>query len=405
MTHYYEKNIVEIKNEYTDFLSNILTPLIYEGISSMYSKAMNYEEEYINASKENPQIKNPGVLRLFQSFLKGIPKLNNHIIETETARLKDNSKCSDIFDDLIKAVVKSNIILLTFNASGKRCKLVNEKYHETVDTKLFIHKCYIECGRIFYNYPELFWHGYTTLDIKRNQREAHKLIKNAIIEAIRKILPIKAILEEYMNNDYITDNNENDSDENNSKYLHIKNMVDRDLKGDEYADIGENLRALTSSSESENLDEIENLNNDIDNLDKLIVEKLTHEDEFKVQKEESQSITNNQLGDTEEFNIRKNAINFDDIFGKKKRAPKKSMTTTGIQADPIQDDMIEKVYQPIQVEQPAEQQQMERPMEEDMRRSDTQIEEDIPIIKSKTYNKTLNDTDDRNVFFDALLNQ
>jgi hypothetical protein len=36
MTHYFEKNIVEIKNEYTDFLTNMMAPLIYEGIQSLY---------------------------------------------------------------------------------------------------------------------------------------------------------------------------------------------------------------------------------------------------------------------------------------------------------------------------------------------------------------------------------
>ena len=57
-------------------------------------------------------------------------------------RIRYGSKHADIFEKLIKAVIKSHIILLTFNASGKKCKIVQEKFHEQIDCKLFIHKIY-----------------------------------------------------------------------------------------------------------------------------------------------------------------------------------------------------------------------------------------------------------------------
>ena len=36
MPHFYERNIVEIKNEYTTFLVTMITPPIYEGMKSIY---------------------------------------------------------------------------------------------------------------------------------------------------------------------------------------------------------------------------------------------------------------------------------------------------------------------------------------------------------------------------------
>ena len=221
--HYYEKNIVEIKNEYTSYLTNRITPLIYEGIKRLYNEAINTEKRFVESSKIDPRIKNPGVFKIFQIFLKDIQNLNNSSIEAETNRIINGSKCSDVFENLVKAVIKSHIVLLTYNASEKKCKVVNEKLHETIDVKTFIHKCYIECSRVFYNNPELFWHGFTTLDIKRNQREAYDLIKIGISEAIKSMLPMKLILEEYLNKDYIDEHPV-------EKFTDMKTMAQRDLQ-------------------------------------------------------------------------------------------------------------------------------------------------------------------------------
>lgn len=229
MTHFYERNIVEIKKEYTKFLSNIITPLIYEGIKNIYTKSIETEKIFEEAAKENPDIKNPGVLRIFQTFLKGIKNINDHNIEAECNRIKEKSKCSGWLDDLIKSVVKSYIVLLTYNVSEKTCKLVNEKFHETIDTKSFIHKCYIECARSFFNYPELFWHGFSTIEIKRNQREAHNIIRGCIKEAVRKMLPMKLILEEYLKNDYIQESDDYSQDMPKEHYENMRSMVKKDL--------------------------------------------------------------------------------------------------------------------------------------------------------------------------------
>jgi hypothetical protein len=230
MTHFYERNIVEIKTLYTSFLINIITPLIYEGIKSVYNNALIVENKFIEKGKYDPNIENPGILKIFQLCLKDIPTLNQHEIDNETSRIKEKSKCSEWFDDLIKAVVKSHIILLTYNASGKTCKTVKEKHHEMIKTTDFIHKCYIECARIFYNYPEIFYHKYSTLDIKRNQREAQEMIKISINEAIKKMLPIKLILQEYLSNDYMRDVEENIDDHmTESQYTNMSKLVKRDL--------------------------------------------------------------------------------------------------------------------------------------------------------------------------------
>jgi len=213
MTHYYEKNIVDIKLEYTSYLINMLTPLIYEGFQSIYNHAIELHSK-LNPSATDDLNKHPNLTKIFQICLKDIPSLSQSSIDMEVKRIKEYSRCSELFDDLIKAVVKSYIILLTFNASGKKCKLVIEKYHEKININDFIHKCYIECANIFYNNPELFWNESDKETQQVCKNNAYDCIKQGVIEAIHKILPVKDILREYLSNDYIEEIQEHKADDN-----------------------------------------------------------------------------------------------------------------------------------------------------------------------------------------------
>ena len=191
----YRRNyLVEIKNEYTLTLVNILTPLIYQGIESIYK-----DSEKLGNENE--------ILKIFQGLLRRVPKWNQNIIDNETKRILSNSKCSDWLYDLIKAVIKSNIILLTYQPKKKNNNLniVKKEFYESISLSDFIHKVYIECAREIWNNPYLFSHDYNPIDIKRNQRDALFLIKEAIREAIRKMLPVRHILESYLGNNFLND--------------------------------------------------------------------------------------------------------------------------------------------------------------------------------------------------------
>ena len=144
MSHFYERNIIEIKNEYEKFLTNVLTPLLYEGLISIYANAKDYHIDIEEKAKVTPNIQVPSILKIFQIFMKNTPSWNANTISTETSRIKEKSKCSGWFEELIQAVIKSNIVLLTFNVSNKESDIVNQKYHQKIRSEDFIHKCYIE---------------------------------------------------------------------------------------------------------------------------------------------------------------------------------------------------------------------------------------------------------------------
>ena len=286
--HYYERNITDIKNEYTEFLKYIMSPLIYEGIKSMYQKSIEKEKECIELLKTDPRAKNPGVLKIFQHFLKNIPTLNANLIEIEMIRIRDSSKHADIFEKLIRAVMKSHIILLTYNASGKQCKLVNEKLHEKIDIKTFIHKIYIECARQFFDSPELFWHGFQSLDLKKNQRESIKIIENAINISIKEMLPMNDIIAEYLRNDYVPEETEQ------QKIQRLRSMLHRQPEDNlNFFDDGEKKVLLSDDENNELNDDNEYINKNINDIENLLQETSVNNDHHQIQNAGNQEIFDN----------------------------------------------------------------------------------------------------------------
>jgi hypothetical protein len=198
----YEQHIVSIKDTYEEHLFSILVPGIYEGFQSLYKRAYISEEKHIIASKKNPNIENPGILVLFQRMIKGVPDLNTHKIRHETDRIKSSTKSANIFDDLVRAVCKANIILLTYNIDHKRKDLLQSKFHESIPIHDFVHDCYIYTARSFYGCPELFYHKQEPIVLNQNKRSCFSIIKDSIKEAIRMMLPMKEILIEYITHKY-----------------------------------------------------------------------------------------------------------------------------------------------------------------------------------------------------------
>ena len=224
----------------------------------MYAKAIATEQKYVAASKTNDKIVNPGVLSIFQYFIKGLEKLNDNIIESETIRIRDSSKCADYFDDLIKAAIKCHIILLTYNASytssGENCRLVLEKYHEKINIKSLIHKCYLECGKIFYTHSSLFWHKYKSNEIQHNQSVILQLIRVGILKAIRGTLPMKEILREFLTNDYKADQ----TTQNSVKKSNIYKILDSSLDNEE----DNNIQDHDVNQPISNINNVNELNDD-----------------------------------------------------------------------------------------------------------------------------------------------
>jgi hypothetical protein len=210
---------VETKYEYTTQLVNVLSPLVYEGLTSIYTEALK-----VSNGADN-------ILKVFQSFLRRIPKWNPEMIKQESDRIMTNSKSFAWLSDLVKATLKANMIVLTYNPNVRLQNKIDPKYYKEVKLEDFVHKVYIECARELWNNPYLMYHQYPPIELKRNQRDTMNLIKDAIREAIRKLLPLKEILEIYLG-DELEPNNIPDFDRNitEAEERNIQKLINKDLK-------------------------------------------------------------------------------------------------------------------------------------------------------------------------------
>jgi hypothetical protein len=211
---------VETKSEYTTQLVNVLTPLIFEGLKSIYTESLKVSNETDN------------VLKVFQSFLRRIPKWNTEMIKQETDRIMNNTKSFSWLGDLVKATVKANIVVLTYNPSiNNNTHKIDPKYYQDIKLEDYIHKVYIECARELWNNPYLMYHQYQAIELKRNQRDTVILIKDSIREAIRKLLPVKQILEIYLGEklEPVLPNDEFDKNITEADEKNIQKLINKDL--------------------------------------------------------------------------------------------------------------------------------------------------------------------------------
>lgn len=212
--------LVDVKQEYTIQLIQLLYLQIYSGIKSIYDAA----REYCEQSKDN------NILKRFQQLLAGVPKWNTDKIQEEFKRIEKNTDC-DWLEDLLTAVFVSHTKVLTaiqIKNNGKKTIQLN-----VPEGPYFIHKCYIEVAREFWKRPFLMSHQLSNIDLQRNLAESEKVIRECIHETVRRMLPVRSILKEYLGNDY-KDEEINDEDITSNISLNTKNnlrkLVQREIE-------------------------------------------------------------------------------------------------------------------------------------------------------------------------------
>jgi hypothetical protein len=175
----------ESKNEWGARLLTIMTPLIMEGLKSIF------DESFTLCKKNNEHDK---YLMTFQNFISRIPKWNPTIIENEKRRICDKSGCTYL-EDLITCVHIIQLKLLTSVRAGTKQKKVDIQIPKFDD---FIHKVYIHVARKVYTNVYLFETGIPPLQIQKNHRELEIIIQECILNAVRESIPIDMILRAYL---------------------------------------------------------------------------------------------------------------------------------------------------------------------------------------------------------------
>ena len=178
-------NLQESRNEWCSRLVSIFTPLVSEGVKSIFNEAMKICKENGESSK---------YLMTFQNLLSRVPKWNNTIVEEERKRIIERSGCNYL-EDLITCVHIIQLKVLTCIRVGNKQKKIDISIPKL---DAFVHKVYINVARKVYTNVYLFEANISPLQVQKNNRELEMIIQEAILVSIRDSIPTEAIIRAYM---------------------------------------------------------------------------------------------------------------------------------------------------------------------------------------------------------------
>lgn len=178
-------NLQEARNEWCSRLVGVFTPLVIEGIRSIFNESWKLCIENDEAGK---------YLMTFQNLISRVPKWNANIIEEERKRIIERSGCNYL-DDLITCVHIIQLKVLTCIRVGNKQKKIDIN---TPNLDNFIHKVYINVARKCYTNVYLFEKNISPLLTQRNNRELELIVQECILNTIRDSIPTEAIIRAYM---------------------------------------------------------------------------------------------------------------------------------------------------------------------------------------------------------------
>lgn len=260
-------NLNESRNEWCSRLVSIFTPLVNEGIRSIFKESWDVCVENDEANK---------YLMTFQNFLSRIPKWNNDIIANERDRIIDRSKCNYL-EDLITCVHIIQLKILTCIRVGNKQKQIDISIPKIDD---FVHKVYIHTARKLYSNVYLFEKNISPLQQQKNNRELEVIIQECILTAIRDSIPTEEIIRAYM-----------DESVEQEEEVIIENIEEKE---EEKPVVEEEKEEVNEENKEETVPEVVPTIQDKD--DKEVVTRLTFNDidsildENDVKKEEPRSM-------------------------------------------------------------------------------------------------------------------
>jgi hypothetical protein len=178
-------NLHEARNEWCSHLVSVFTPLVIEGVKSIFNESWKL-------CIENDEVVK--YLMTFQNLLCRVPKWNAIIVEEERKRIIDRSGCNYL-EDLITCVHIIQLKVLTSIRVGNKQKKIDIAIPKL---DAFIHKVYINVARKVYMNIYLFEKNITPLQQQKNSRELEMIVQECILTTIRESIPVEEIIRAYM---------------------------------------------------------------------------------------------------------------------------------------------------------------------------------------------------------------
>ena len=174
----------EAKGEYTRQLCVFLVPCLESYVLELLEQA--------KGEAPNPQ----KVLWHFQTLLQSIPDWNQDKVVRETEKIQKDCNC-DYLEELLTAVFIAHTKVL----SAIRLSTKQKKLQITIPkVDHFLHRLLSESARALWTNAYLFAET-NSIEKQKNLRQVSALLQEAVLQAIRGLLPVKSILREYLHDD------------------------------------------------------------------------------------------------------------------------------------------------------------------------------------------------------------
>jgi hypothetical protein len=185
MDDFVASNLNESRNEWCARLVGILTPLVVEGVRSIFNESWNLCVQNDEANK---------YLMTFQNLLARVPKWNNTIVDNELKRMIEKSGCGYL-DELLSCVFIIQLKLLTCIRVGNKQKKIDISIPKM---NTFVHNVYINVARKVYSNVYLFEKSVSPLQVQKHNRELELMVQEAIMITIRDAIPTEQIIRAYL---------------------------------------------------------------------------------------------------------------------------------------------------------------------------------------------------------------
>ena len=174
----------EARSEYTKQLATFIVPSMVGWFQTLWSR---------NATDKQR------CLSLFQTECEEVARWNQDRINDEVRVLLEKSGC-DYMEELMTAVFIAHTKVLT----AVRLSTKQKKLSITVP-KLdhFVHRIFREAARGFWKTPFLFMTDHGVMERQKNLLQIEALASEAITTAVRGLLPVKQILQDYLGEDEV----------------------------------------------------------------------------------------------------------------------------------------------------------------------------------------------------------
>ena len=191
----------EARSEYTKQLATFIVPTLVGWFQQLWSR---------NSSDKLR------CLALFQTECEEIARWNIDRVQDEVRVLIERTGC-DYMEELMTAVFIAHTKILTaVRMSTKQKKL--SIHIPKLDQ--FVHRIFKETARSFWKSPFLFMENGNVIDRQKNILQIEAMAAEAITTAVRSLLPVKQILQDYLESDQ--DEVEEDVPESVPEPLHVE---------------------------------------------------------------------------------------------------------------------------------------------------------------------------------------